>query len=103
MTQKRILYNILLWAGLYLLWVTVFQKRAFSFSRTVTIQFCYLLFIAANYYFNISYTVPRFLYRKKYPGFTLLFLSAIVAASLLRVPLATYLNVHYFAPGKPPP
>jgi hypothetical protein len=103
MTQKRTLYNILLWIGLYLLWVIVFQKRAFAFSRTMTIQFCYLLFIAANYYFNVYYTVPAFLYRKKYAGFALLFLGGIVVASLLRVPLATYLNQHYFAPGKPPP
>ena len=103
MTQKRTLYNILLWVGLYLLWVLVFQKRAFSFSRTMTVQFCYLLFIAANYYFNIYYTVPAFLYRKRYVVFTLLFLGGVVVASLLRVPLATYLSLHYFAPGKRPP
>jgi len=103
MTQKKTLYNILLWIGLYFLWVVVFQKRAFAFSRTMTIQFCYLLFIAGNYYFNVYYNVPLFLYRKKYVGFGLLFLAGIVAASVLRVPVATYLNKHYFAPGKPPP
>jgi two-component system LytT family sensor kinase len=103
MTQKRTWSNILLWIGLYFLWVMVFQKRAFSFSRTMTIQFCYLLFIAGNYYFNVYYTIPVFLYRKRYAAFALLFLAGIVVASLLRVPLATYLNQHYFAPGKPPP
>ena len=30
-------------------------------------------------------------------------LSGIVAGSLLRVPVATYLNLHYFIPGKPQP
>ncbi len=69
----------------------------------MTIQFCYLLFIAGNYYFNVYYTIPVFLYRKRYTAFALLFLAGIVVASLLRVPLATYLNQHYFAPGKPPP
>jgi len=69
----------------------------------MTVQFCYLLFIAGNYYLNVNYTVPRFLYRKKYFTFTLLFLGGIVVASLLRVPVATYLSLHYFAPGKPPP
>ena len=103
MTQKKTLYNILLWIGLYFLWVVVFQKRAFAFSRTMTIQFCYLLFIAGNYYFNVFYNVPFFLYRKKYAAFGLLFLAGIMVASLLRVPLATYLNQHYFAPGKLPP
>jgi LytS/YehU family sensor histidine kinase len=69
----------------------------------MTIQFCYLLFIAGNYYLNVYYTIPAFLYRRRYTAFTLLFLAGIVVASLLRVPLATYLNQHYFAPGKPPP
>ena len=103
MTQKRIGYNILLWTGLYLLWILVFQKRAFAFSKTMTVQFCYLLFIAANYYFNIYFTIPLFLYKKKYGIFALLFLAGIIAASLLRVPLATYLSEHFFAPGKTPP
>ncbi|HEV8286150.1 MAG TPA: histidine kinase [Chitinophagaceae bacterium] len=103
MTQKRTWYNILLWIGLYFLWIIVFQKRAFSFSRTMTIQFCYLLFIAGNYYFNVYYNIPHFLYKKKYAGFALLFLAGILVAAILRVPLATYLSLHYFAPGKPPP
>jgi hypothetical protein len=103
MTQKRTWQNIILWIALYLFWILVFQKRAFAFSKTMTVQFCYLLFIAANYYFNIYFTIPRFLYKKKYGVFALLFLAGILAASLLRVPLATYLSQHYFAPGKPPP
>ena len=103
MTQKRTWQNITLWIVLYLFWILVFQKRAFAFSKTMTVQFCYLLFIAANYYFNIYFTIPRFLYKKKYGIFALLFLAGILAASLLRVPLATYLSQHYFAPGKTPP
>lgn len=103
MTQKRIGYNVLLWIGLYLLWILVFQKRAFAFSKTMTIEFCYLLFIAANYYFNIYFNVPNFLYKKKYGLFALLFITGIITAALLRVPLATYLSLHFFAPGKRPP
>src|SRR5580765_4916527 len=103
MTQKRTWYNIILWIVLYLFWIVVFQKRAFAFSKTMTIEFCYLLFIAANYYFHIYFTVPRFLYKKKYGVFALLFLAGIIIASLLRVPLATYLSTHFFAPGKTPP
>lgn len=103
MTQKRTWQNITLWLVLYFFWILVFQKRAFAFSKTMTVQFCYLIFIAANYYFNIYFTIPRFLYKKKYGAFGLLFLAGILAASLLRVPLATYLSQHYFAPGKTPP
>ena len=101
--KRNIGFHFLFWTTLYLFWILVFQKRAFVFSRTMTVQFCYLFFIAGNYYFNILYTVPKFLYQKKYAVFALLMLSGIVAGSLLRVPVATYLNLHYFIPGKPQP
>ena len=101
--KRNIGFHFLFWTTLYLFWILVFQKRAFVFSRTMTVQFCYLFFIAGNYYFNILYTVPKFLYQKKYAVFALLMLSGIVAGSLLRVPVATYLNHHYFIPDKPQP
>jgi len=103
MAQKKMWYNIIFWIGLYFFWILVFQKRAFAFSRTMTVEFCYLLFIAANYYFNLHYNVPHFLYKKRYALFGLFFLVGVVVAALLRVPLATYLSVHFFAPGKKPP
>jgi two-component system LytT family sensor kinase len=95
--------DIVLWLGLYLFWILVFQKRTFAFSRTMTVEFCYLLFIAGNYYFNIYFTIPKFLYRKQYLAFAASMLAGIVAGALLRVPLAAYLNKHYFIPGKPQP
>lgn len=103
MTRKTISYNVIFWTGLYLFWILVFQNRAFAFSKTLTVEFCYLFFIAANYYFNLYFTVPRYLYKKKYVVFGLFFIAGIIAAALLRVPLATYLSLHYFAPGKRPP
>jgi len=95
--------HILWWCGLYFFWVMVFQKTALAFSHTATIEFCYLIFIAANFYFNIYYTVPKFLYRKKYFAFVFFFLAGILITALLRVPLATYLNKHYFLVGKAQP
>ncbi len=103
MNSKKTGLHILLWAGLYLFWILVLQNRSFAFSRTLTVEFCYLFFIAANFYFNIGYTVPRFLYRQQYVIFGLLFFAGIAVAALLRVPLASYLNLHYFIPGKPQP
>lgn len=103
MKHTKIIAHIALWVLLYLCWIIVFQKRSFTFSRTMTIEFCYLFFIAANFYFNIGYTVPRFLYRQQYGLFGLLFISGTFVAALLRVPLATYLNLHYFIPGQPQP
>lgn len=103
MIKRKSWMHFIWWLGLYIFWIMIFQKRAFSFSTTVTIQFCYLLFIAANFYFNIYYTVPKFLYKKKYFAFIALFLAGIFIAALLRVPLATYLNYHFFLAGKPQP
>jgi len=103
MKRTKIISHIALWVALYLFWIVIFQKRSFTFSRTMTVEFCYLFFIAGNFYFNIIYTIPRYLYRQQYISFGLLFLSGIVAGALLRVPLATYLNLHFFIPGKPQP
>ncbi|MBS1932596.1 MAG: histidine kinase [Bacteroidetes bacterium] len=101
--RNTIIAQVLCWALLYFFWVMVFQKRAFAFSRTATVEFCYLIFVAANYYFNTLVTIPRFLYKKKYILFALAFLAGIFCTALLRVPLATYLNAHYFLTGKPQP
>jgi len=95
--------HIVWWLGLYLLWLLVFQNHAFTFSRTLTVQFCYLIFIAANFYWNLFYTMPVFLYRRKYIAFALGVLSGITVASLLRVVLATYLNEYFFLVGKTQP
>ena len=101
--KKKIGLQIVCWILLYLFWVMVFQKREFAFTRTVTVEFCYLIFIAANFYFNIYFAVPKFLYRKNYFGFAISFLSGIVFAALLRVPLAAFLNRIYFLVGKAQP
>ena len=96
MKRTNILWNIALWAGLYILWVAIFQNHSLTISRTITVEFCYLLFIAANYYVHIYYSIPTFLYTKKYILFTLILLGCITGAALLRVPLAMYLNRHFF-------
>ena len=91
------------WGLLYFFWIMVFQKRSFAFSQTVTVEFCYLFFVAANYYLNVLYNIPTFLYQKKYPSFLLVFGLGITITALLRVPLATYMNEFFFLKGKPQP
>jgi len=103
MTKKKNWVQLVWWIGLYIFWVIIFQKRAFSFSRTATVEFCYLLFIAGNYYLNVYYTIPVFLYRKKYAAFISVMFAGIVAAALLRVPLAMFLNQNLFRVQKPAP
>lgn len=102
-TNQKIWMHVLLWAGLYFFWVMVFQKRAFAFSRTATVEFCYLIFVAANFYFNIYFTIPRYLYQKKYVAFIVSLLAGIAITALLRVPLAMYLNEHFFLVDKQQP
>ncbi len=98
--EYKIGLQILCWAALYFFWVMVFQKRAFAFSRTATVEFCYLIFVAVNYYFNIYFAIPKFLYQKKYFVFIISMLAGIAFTALLRVPLARFLNEHYFLIGK---
>jgi two-component system LytT family sensor kinase len=95
--SKRI--DILWWIALYLFWVFILQNRAFTFSRTLTVQFCYLVFIAANYYFNVYLTIPGFLYHKKYFVSGMLLLLGVVITALLRIPLVIYMNSRFFSVG----
>jgi len=99
----KYLPHVLCWAGLYLFWIMVFQKRSFAISRTATIEFCYLLFIGANFYFNVYFSVPGFLYKQRYVEYALLFIAGVFITAILRVPLATYMNAHFFLVGKPQP
>ena len=92
-----------LWAGLYVCWIMLFHDHVFTISRTLTVQFCYLLFVAANYYLQVHYAIPRLLHRKRYLSFVLLLPAAIVISALLRTPLAIWLQVHVFRPGSAVP
>lgn len=103
MRRNTVWQHILIWVGLYILWVILFQNRTLTVSRTLTVQFCYLAFVAAVYYFTIYFSVPKFLYKKNYLLFASTLLGAIALAALLRTPLAMYLNEHIFMKGKSQP
>lgn len=101
MKQQKLLLNIAMWAGLYALWVVIFKNYSLTVAKTITVEFCYLIFIAANYYLHIYYSVPRFLYQKKYLQFAIVLLGGIAVSAILRVPLAMYIGSHFFNTGKP--
>ncbi|HWB27986.1 MAG TPA: histidine kinase [Chitinophagaceae bacterium] len=103
MNKKNILLSACFWIGLYGLWILIFKNHSLAVATTATIEFCYLVFIAGLYYLDAFLLVPHFLYQKKYIQFVLYFLAGVTVAALLRVPVATYLNSHYFNPGKPQP
>jgi len=96
MTRK---FDILWWAALYLFFVFILQNRVITLSRSLTVQFCYLAFIAANYYLQVLYGIPRFLHRKQYFLFVTLLIAGIVTTAALRVPLVVYMNNHVFSSG----
>lgn len=97
--RRKIVYHFLFWAGIYLLWVLLFRSYSVAVTRTMTIEFCYLLFITADYYAINSFAIPRLLGRKEYSLFVVAVVGVIAVSAGLRAALALYLNVRYFGMG----
>ena len=89
------------WVALYILWVLVFQNRAITITRTIGIEFCYLVFIALDYYITVYYLIPRFLNKRVYVGFLLLFSISIAVAALLRALVSYFITIYLY--HLPPP
>ncbi len=94
--KGKFIYHILFWIGIYLLWIFVFRNYSFSLIKTVSVEFCYLVFITADYYITIYFIVPRFLKRKKYLLFVLLTISLIAFSALLRSFVSMQMVRHVF-------
>jgi two-component system LytT family sensor kinase len=94
--SRKILYHILFWAGVYLLWVLLFRRYSVAITRTMTVEFCYLFFITADYYAINSFAIPRLLGRRKYYSFVAAVVVVIGVSAALRAWLAFYINVYYF-------
>lgn len=95
MKSKTILYHSLFWASIYLLWVLIFRSYSFSITKTITIEFCYLIFITADYYAINNFIVPRFLLKKKYALFVSATITIIAFSTWLRVLVAVQMNQHF--------
>ncbi len=94
--SKSILYHVAFWAALYLLWIVIFRSYSVPVSKTLTIEFCYLLFITADYYAISNFIVPRFLMRKQYFLFAATVLLTILLSGWLRAVVAMQMNLHIF-------
>jgi two-component system LytT family sensor kinase len=94
--SRKVIYHILFWAGVYLLWVLLFRSYSVVITRTMTVEFCYLFFITADYYAINSFAIPRLLGRRKYSLFVFAVVVVIVVSAALRAWLAFYMNVYYF-------
>src|SRR5215218_1511778 len=102
MKKTSIWMHIAAWAALYTIWILIFENHAFSFTRTATVQFCYLLFITADYYFINGFINPRYLVRKKYSYFIALVFISIFISAWLRALVALQMNQHVFHPASIP-
>lgn len=100
MAQKRATYKIPLeiafWIALYILWVFIFQNRTIVITRTLGIQFCYLVFIILNYYVTINYLIPRFLNKTLYISFALLFCLSTAIAAFLRAIVSYFITIYLY-------
>jgi two-component system LytT family sensor kinase len=94
--RKAFLYHLLFWAGIYLLWVLVFRSYSFSITKTMTIEFCYLIFVTADYYAVNNLIVPQFLLKKKYALFAASTIVVITVSAWLRALVAVQMNLHFF-------
>jgi two-component system LytT family sensor kinase len=98
--RRHFLYHLLFWAGIYLLWVLVFRSYTIALTKTLTVEFCYLLFITADYYAITNVIVPQLLLRKRYVLFVGSTAAVIAISAWLRALLAFQMNLHYFSPAR---
>jgi two-component system LytT family sensor kinase len=88
--------HYLFWIGMYLFWVTLFRSYTFTLSRTLTVEFCYLIFITADYYLLHHFLIPRYLVKKKYALFSFALIALIAVSAWLRTLLAIQMNLSVF-------
>jgi two-component system, LytTR family, sensor kinase len=62
----------------------------------MTIEFCYLIFITADYYIINDFIIPGFLFQRKYGPFITGTILTVVLSALGRSLIAYYMNQHYF-------
>ena len=65
----------------------------------MTIEFCYLIFITADYYAISNFIVPRFLQQKKYAFFIVSIIALILFSAWLRALVAVQMNLYFFHPA----
>lgn len=66
----------------------------------MTIEFCYLIFITADYYTINHFIVLRFLVKKRYVQFVTALVLVILLSGWLRAMVAMQMNLHFFSPAR---
>lgn len=96
MKSRTLLYHSIFWAGIYLLWVLVFRSYSFSITKTMTVEFCYLVFITADFYAINNLIVPQFLHKKRYPVFVAAIITIMALSAWGRALVAVQMNQRFF-------
>ena len=74
----------------------MFQSYSVSLTKTITIEFCYLIFITTDYYAITNFIVPQFLLKKRYVLFVSSIVIVITFSAWLRALVALQMNLHFF-------
>jgi LytS/YehU family sensor histidine kinase len=93
---NKVVYHIAFWLLAYLFWIFIFRNGTLVLTHAITIQFCYLVFVSANYYLNTLYAIPHLLNKKQYVKYGLVFLTGILVTALIRVPVSAWVVTHVF-------
>ena len=96
MKGKPYLFHFLFWGAIYTLWVVVFRTYSISLTKTMTIEFCYLIFITADYYIINNFIVPVFLFKRKYSLFIIGIILTVTLSAWGRALIALNMNLHYY-------
>ena len=96
MKKNSIWIHVATWAGIYIIWLLLFQNHSLTFSRTMTVEFCYLLFITADYYAFAYFIIPGYFNKKKYAYFIISTICLIALSAWLRALVAVQMNQHFF-------
>src|SRR4030095_11094011 len=64
----------------------------------MTIEFCYLIFITADYYAIAYFIVPQLLLKRRYALFVSAIIVVIAFSAWLRALVALQMNLHFFKP-----
>ncbi len=96
MKIPKVTWHLLFWLLAYLFWIFIFRNGTLVFTHAITIQFCYLVFIAANYYFNSAYAIPHLLNKKRYTAFGGCFFAGVLLGAIVRVPVSYLVSKYLF-------
>jgi sensor histidine kinase YesM len=94
--KLKVIYHLVFWALAYAFWIFIFRNGTLVLTHAITIQFCYLIFIAINFYFNSVYAIPHLLNQKHYVKFGICFVLLITITAILRVPVSVLVNKYIF-------